>query len=69
MFKIIYHFFFVKPKTHEMNQFHGIFFGYFPFSESKILTFMENIIKKLDKLISRVFLVAIEFVFTKQMIY
>ena len=29
-----------------MNQFHGIFFGYFPFSESKILIFMENIQKK-----------------------
>ena len=24
-----------RPKTHEMNQFHGIFFGYILFSESK----------------------------------
>ena len=41
--------FFKNPgqKTREMNQFHGIFFfGYnFPFSESKILIFMENIQK------------------------
>ena len=34
-----------KNSSNEMNQFHGIFFGYFPFSESKILIFMENIKK------------------------
>ena len=34
-----------------MDRFHGIIFGYFPFSESKILMFMENfqnIIREID---------------------
>ena len=37
-------------KSNEMNQFHGYFFFFFPFSESKILIFMENIKKKIREI-------------------
>ena len=36
-----------RPKTHEMNQFHGIF-GVF--SESKVLIFLENIQKNFHEI-------------------
>ena len=41
-----------------MKQFHGIyfFFGYFPFSESRILIFMENIQKKTSRVFCLEFL-------------